>query len=154
MEAGDPSVSLDLLIRSLISLGASERELSQIITPREPPSTRVEKKVGSLFLSELKPWREVKLPAGKILPGVISHATDLVEHRELIADRIITFAQLVGQENVMAPTAASAPPSIRKSPVLSCAPCATARRSRAISCGVEFNCLYGMNETKSKKASM
>jgi ribosome-binding protein aMBF1 (putative translation factor) len=35
MEAGDPSVSLDLLIRSLISLGASERELSQIIaTPR------------------------------------------------------------------------------------------------------------------------
>jgi ribosome-binding protein aMBF1 (putative translation factor) len=35
MEAGDPSVSLDLLIRSLISLGASERELSRIIvTPR------------------------------------------------------------------------------------------------------------------------
>jgi ribosome-binding protein aMBF1 (putative translation factor) len=35
MEAGDPSVSLDLLIRSLISLGATERELSQIIaTPR------------------------------------------------------------------------------------------------------------------------
>jgi ribosome-binding protein aMBF1 (putative translation factor) len=32
MEAGDPSVSLDLLIRSLISLGASERELSRIIT--------------------------------------------------------------------------------------------------------------------------
>jgi predicted transcriptional regulator len=35
MEAGDPSVSLDLLIRSLITLGASERELSRIIaTPR------------------------------------------------------------------------------------------------------------------------
>jgi transcriptional regulator with XRE-family HTH domain len=34
MEAGDPSVSLDLLIRSLISLGATERELSQIITTR------------------------------------------------------------------------------------------------------------------------
>ncbi len=35
MEAGDPSVSLDLLIRSLITLGASDRELSQIIaTPR------------------------------------------------------------------------------------------------------------------------
>jgi transcriptional regulator with XRE-family HTH domain len=34
MEAGDPSVSLDLLIRSLISLGASERELSRIITTR------------------------------------------------------------------------------------------------------------------------
>ena len=34
MEAGDPSVSLDLLIRSLITLGATERELSQIITTR------------------------------------------------------------------------------------------------------------------------
>jgi ribosome-binding protein aMBF1 (putative translation factor) len=34
MEAGDPSVSLDLLIRSLLSLGASERELSQIITTK------------------------------------------------------------------------------------------------------------------------
>ena len=34
MEAGDPSVSLDLLIRSLISLGATERELSRIITTR------------------------------------------------------------------------------------------------------------------------
>src|SRR5436309_6931457 len=43
MEAGDPSVSLDLLIRSLISLGASERELSQIITTPRPHSARVEK---------------------------------------------------------------------------------------------------------------
>ena len=34
MEAGDPSVSLDLLVRSLITLGTSDRELSQIIAPR------------------------------------------------------------------------------------------------------------------------
>jgi len=45
----------------------------------------------------------VKLPAGKVLiPGVVSHATDLVEHPELVADRIITFAEIVGQENVIA----------------------------------------------------
>jgi 5-methyltetrahydropteroyltriglutamate--homocysteine methyltransferase len=47
----------------------------------------------------------VKLPAGKILiPGIVSHATDLVEHPELVADRISTFAELVGQENVIAGT--------------------------------------------------
>jgi 5-methyltetrahydropteroyltriglutamate--homocysteine methyltransferase len=54
---------------------------------------------------ECKVWRDVKLPAGKILiPNVVSHATDLVEHPELVADRIITFAELVGRENVMAGT--------------------------------------------------
>jgi 5-methyltetrahydropteroyltriglutamate--homocysteine methyltransferase len=43
---------------------------------------------------EYKVWRDVKLPAGKILiPGVVSHSTDLVEHPELVADRIITFAK-------------------------------------------------------------
>jgi 5-methyltetrahydropteroyltriglutamate--homocysteine methyltransferase len=54
---------------------------------------------------EYKIWRDVRLPAGKILiPGVVSHATDLVEHPELVADRIITFAEIVGRENVMAGT--------------------------------------------------
>ena len=54
---------------------------------------------------EYKVWRDVKLPTGKILiPGVVSHATDLVEHPELVADRIITFAGIVGRENVIAGT--------------------------------------------------
>ena len=45
-------------------------------------------------------WRDVKLPAGKILiPGVVSHATDLIEHSELVADRLITFPENVGREN-------------------------------------------------------
>jgi 5-methyltetrahydropteroyltriglutamate--homocysteine methyltransferase len=48
-------------------------------------------------------WERVKLPAGKILiPGMISHATDVIEHPELIAQRIRRFARLVGPENVMA----------------------------------------------------
>lgn len=50
-------------------------------------------------------WREVKLPAGKILiPGVVSHATNVVEHPELVAERIVTFANIVGRENLMAGT--------------------------------------------------
>ena len=43
------------------------------------------------------------LPEGKILiPGVISHTTNLVEHPELIAERIVRYAKLVGRENVIA----------------------------------------------------
>jgi len=48
-------------------------------------------------------WKDVKLPAGKILiPGVISHSTNIVEHPELIALRISNFARLIGRENVIA----------------------------------------------------
>lgn len=48
-------------------------------------------------------FERVKLPADKILiPGVISHTTNLVEHPELIAERIVRFAKIVGRENVIA----------------------------------------------------
>ena len=54
---------------------------------------------------EWRVWQEVKLPDGKILiPGVVSHATNVVEHPELVADRILTFARVVGRENVIAGT--------------------------------------------------
>jgi 5-methyltetrahydropteroyltriglutamate--homocysteine methyltransferase len=54
---------------------------------------------------EWKLWRSTKLPDGKILiPGVVSHATNVVEHPELIADRIVRFAGLVGRQNVIAST--------------------------------------------------
>jgi len=54
---------------------------------------------------EWKVWQDVKLPAGKILiPGVISHATNIVEHPELVAERITRYAKLVGRENVIAGT--------------------------------------------------
>lgn len=54
---------------------------------------------------EWRVWRDVTLPAGKIIvPGVVSHATNLVEHPELVADRIVRFAEGVGRENVMAGT--------------------------------------------------
>jgi len=54
---------------------------------------------------EWKVWREVKLPPDRILiPGVVSHATNVVEHPELVADRIVRFAQIVGRERVIAGT--------------------------------------------------
>lgn len=54
---------------------------------------------------EWKVWQDVKLPADKqIVPGIVSHATNVVEHPELVADRIERFASLVGAENVIAST--------------------------------------------------
>ena len=54
---------------------------------------------------EWRIWEDRALPEGKILvPGVVSHATNVVEHPELVADRIERFANLVGRENVIAST--------------------------------------------------
>jgi 5-methyltetrahydropteroyltriglutamate--homocysteine methyltransferase len=54
---------------------------------------------------EWKLWKNIKLPAGKkILPGIVSHSTNLIEDPELVADRIIRFAEAVGPENVIAST--------------------------------------------------
>jgi 5-methyltetrahydropteroyltriglutamate--homocysteine methyltransferase len=50
-------------------------------------------------------WEETKLPDGKmIMPGVVGHSSDLIEHPELVAQRLIRFANLVGRENVIAGT--------------------------------------------------
>jgi 5-methyltetrahydropteroyltriglutamate--homocysteine methyltransferase len=54
---------------------------------------------------EWKLWHDVKLPEGKVLiPGVVSHATNVIEHPELVADRIGHYAEAVGRENVIAST--------------------------------------------------
>ena len=51
---------------------------------------------------EVAVWESVKLPAGKILiPGVITHSTDVIEHPELVAQRLLRYARLVGKENVI-----------------------------------------------------
>jgi 5-methyltetrahydropteroyltriglutamate--homocysteine methyltransferase len=50
-------------------------------------------------------WKDIKLPDGKILvPGVVGHATNIVEHPEVVARRIQNFAEAVGRENVIAGT--------------------------------------------------
>jgi 5-methyltetrahydropteroyltriglutamate--homocysteine methyltransferase len=54
---------------------------------------------------EWQVWKDVKLPEGKVLaPGVVSHGTNVVEHPELVAERILRFAGVVGRGNVIAST--------------------------------------------------
>jgi 5-methyltetrahydropteroyltriglutamate--homocysteine methyltransferase len=54
---------------------------------------------------EWKLWKDVKLPDGKvIMPGVVTHSTNLIEHPEIVADRICRFAEVVGRDKVVAST--------------------------------------------------
>jgi 5-methyltetrahydropteroyltriglutamate--homocysteine methyltransferase len=54
---------------------------------------------------EWRVWEKIKLPPGKVLlPGVVTHSTNIVEHPELVAERIVRLAKLVGRENVIAST--------------------------------------------------
>ncbi len=54
---------------------------------------------------EVAVWGKVKLPDGKILiPGVVTHSTDVVEHPELVSQRLQRYARFVGKENVIAGT--------------------------------------------------
>jgi 5-methyltetrahydropteroyltriglutamate--homocysteine methyltransferase len=70
-------------------------------------------KVGHYSIEQANPrhehewtvWQSVKLPPGrKLIPGVITHATNIVEHPELVAQRLVRLAKLVGRENVLAGT--------------------------------------------------
>ncbi|HLF09394.1 MAG TPA: cobalamin-independent methionine synthase II family protein [Dehalococcoidia bacterium] len=50
-------------------------------------------------------WENVKLPAGKsLMPGVVGHITNMIEHPELVAERLVRYAKLLGRENVIAGT--------------------------------------------------
>jgi len=73
----------------------------------------LEMRVGAFVIEGANPrhehewhvWESAKLPQCKVLiPGVISHATNVVEHPELVAERIVRLARLVGRENVIAGT--------------------------------------------------
>jgi len=70
-------------------------------------------KVGAYVIEGANPrhehewvvWKDVKMPEGRLLiPGVISHATNVVEHPELVAERIVRLARLLGRENIVAGT--------------------------------------------------
>jgi 5-methyltetrahydropteroyltriglutamate--homocysteine methyltransferase len=54
---------------------------------------------------EWRVWEKAKLPKGRVLvPGLVSHSTNVVEHPELVCERIVRLARLVGRENVIAST--------------------------------------------------
>jgi len=82
----------DLGLRDIVDLMLRVRAQSYSVeaaTPRHSYEWRV--------------WEDVKLPDGKLLiPGVIAHTTAVVEHPETVAERIMTFARLVGRERVIA----------------------------------------------------
>jgi 5-methyltetrahydropteroyltriglutamate--homocysteine methyltransferase len=70
-------------------------------------------KVGAYSVEQANPrhehewvvWKDVKLPPGrKLIPGVISHATNIVEHPELVAQRLVRLANIVGRDNVLGGT--------------------------------------------------
>jgi len=88
-----PHVS-DVALRDIVDLILKVRAGAYVIESANPRHEH-----------EWQVWKDVKLPAGRILiPGVISHATNVVEHPELVSERIQRFARLLGCENVMAGT--------------------------------------------------
>ena len=77
------------------------------MTPPIYEPSYVFRRLGGLELADVSlwGWETLALPEGKvILPGVVSHATNGVEHPELVADRIVRFAEIVGPRNVIAST--------------------------------------------------
>jgi hypothetical protein len=87
----------------------------------------------------------VKLPEGKVLiPGVITHSSNIVEHPEWIAERLVRFARMVGRENVVAgadcgfSSQATYRRCIRRLSGLSSRPYATVLASRPAPCGTDW----------------
>src|SRR2546427_327001 len=84
----------DLPLRDLVDLVLAVRAQGYSIEASNPRHDH-----------EWRVWQDVKLPDGKILiPGVVGHASDFVEHPELVAERLVRFARLVGRGNVIAGT--------------------------------------------------
>ncbi|HEY2185478.1 MAG TPA: cobalamin-independent methionine synthase II family protein, partial [Xanthobacteraceae bacterium] len=84
----------DVPLRDIVDLILSVRVGAYVIEGANPRHAH-----------EWKVWQEVKLPERKVLvPGVISHATNVVEHPELVCERITRLALVVGRENIIAGT--------------------------------------------------
>jgi 5-methyltetrahydropteroyltriglutamate--homocysteine methyltransferase len=88
-----PHVS-DVALRDIVDLILKVRAGAYVIESANPRHEH-----------EWQVWKTAKLPPGRVLiPGVISHATNVVEHPELVAERILRFANVLGRESVMAGT--------------------------------------------------
>jgi 5-methyltetrahydropteroyltriglutamate--homocysteine methyltransferase len=86
--------STDLPLRSVIDLVLKVKASQYSVEAANPQHEH-----------EWKEWKEVKLAAGKVvIPGVVSHKTNVLEHPEVVADRIVRYAEAVGRENVIAGT--------------------------------------------------
>jgi 5-methyltetrahydropteroyltriglutamate--homocysteine methyltransferase len=86
--------STDLPLRSVIDLVLKVKASQYSVEAANPQHEH-----------EWKEWKDVKLAGGKaVIPGVVSHKTNVLEHPEVIADRIVRYAEAVGRENVIAGT--------------------------------------------------
>jgi 5-methyltetrahydropteroyltriglutamate--homocysteine methyltransferase len=80
------------------------REIVDLIL-RVPVGTYSLEQANPRHEHEWRVWEDVRLPDGKrLMPGVVSHATNVVEHPELVAERLGRLARIVGPENVVAGT--------------------------------------------------
>ena len=78
------------------------RDIVDIVLKSRPASISVEAS-NPRHEHEWAVWKDVKLPEGKVLiPGVIDSTSNFIEHPELIAQRIVRYAEVVGRENVIA----------------------------------------------------
>jgi 5-methyltetrahydropteroyltriglutamate--homocysteine methyltransferase len=78
-----------------------ERVIDIVLKAR--PSTVLFEAANPRHEHEWRVWEHVKLPAGRVLlPGCITHASVIIEHPELVAERVLKIAKIVGRESVMA----------------------------------------------------
>jgi len=84
----------DIPLASIIDIALEARPIGLVFEAANPRHEH-----------EWKVWKDIRLPDGKVLiPGVLDSTTNFVEHPELVAERIIRFAEIVGRENVIAGT--------------------------------------------------
>ncbi len=80
------------------------REIADVVLKAKPAGISFEAS-NPRHEHEWKVWKDIKLPADKVLiPGVLDSSTNFIEHPELVAERIVRFANVVGRENVIAGT--------------------------------------------------
>src|SRR6266508_3051916 len=101
------------MVRLHVCWDSSHHPHSQDIPLREIVDLILRVNTGAYSLEAANPrhdsdwsvWEGTKLPEGKILiPGVIGHYTDFVENPELVADRFVKYARVVGKENIIGGT--------------------------------------------------
>jgi 5-methyltetrahydropteroyltriglutamate--homocysteine methyltransferase len=84
----------DIPLASIIDIALEARPIGLVFEAANPRHEH-----------EWKVWKDIRLPDGKVVvPGVLDTTTNFVEHPELVAERIIRFAEIVGRENVIAGT--------------------------------------------------
>jgi len=86
------------------STDAPLEEIAEVILKVNAGAFSIEG-ANTMHEHEYHVWERIKFPEGKILiPGVVAHSTSHVEHPELVKERIMRYAKLVGRENVIATT--------------------------------------------------